>query len=170
MSPRGQYGGPLFYPLSANRKAELLLERLGCTVDGSIALSRTFVAPAFTSDKKSRCDIKFVKWLVRKNRALTMSKKDDELNEFIDEVTDGAYTLSCLEVILKLVKQMQAWEEDMLSGAVRDEASEDSEASYRRSNKVGRASPAGVVAHHARGCSFQILFRRTQGCNLAHGL
>ena len=30
--------------------------------------------------------------------------------------------------------------------------------------------PAGVVAHHARGCSFRILFGRTEGCNLAHGL
>ena len=71
-------------------------------------MSHTFVAPAFI-DKKSRCDIKFVKWLVRKNRPLCMSKKDDELNDFVDEVTDGAYNLSCLEVIMKLVKQMQAW-------------------------------------------------------------
>ncbi len=38
-----------------------------------------------------------------------MTREDDELNEFIDEVTDGTYTLSCYEVILKLVKQMQAW-------------------------------------------------------------
>ena len=30
--------------------------------------------------------------------------------------------------------------------------------------------PAGVVAHHARGCSFRILLGRTEGCNLAHGL
>jgi hypothetical protein len=36
-----------------------------------------------------------------------MSKNDDELNEFIDEVTDGAYNLPCVEVIFKLVKQMQ---------------------------------------------------------------
>jgi hypothetical protein len=28
-----------------------------------------------------------------------MSKNDDELNEFIDEVIDGTYTLSCVEVI-----------------------------------------------------------------------
>ena len=28
-----------------------------------------------------------------------MSKKDDELNDFVDEVTDGAYNLPCLEVI-----------------------------------------------------------------------
>ena len=46
-------------------------ERLGSTSDGRITLSHTFVAPAFTSDKKSRCDIKFVKWLVRKNRPLS---------------------------------------------------------------------------------------------------
>ena len=51
-------------------------------------------------------DMKFVKWLVRKSRALTMGRQDDELNEFIEEVTDGAYTLPCCEVILKLVKQM----------------------------------------------------------------
>ena len=30
------------------------------TGDGKIALSRTFVAPAFTADKKSHCDVKFV--------------------------------------------------------------------------------------------------------------
>jgi hypothetical protein len=29
-----------------------------------------------------------------------MSKNDDELNEFIDEVTDGTYNLPCVEVIL----------------------------------------------------------------------
>jgi hypothetical protein len=67
-------------------------EGLGSAADGSIALSRTFVAPAFTAEKKSRCDIKVVKWLVRKNKALSTSKKDDELNECIDEVTDGAIT------------------------------------------------------------------------------
>ena len=38
-----------------------------------------------------------------------MSKNDDELNEFIDEVTDGAYNLPCVEVIFKFVKQMQPW-------------------------------------------------------------
>ena len=42
--------------------------RLGSAADGRIALSRTFVAPVFTADKKSRFDIKFVKWIVRKNR------------------------------------------------------------------------------------------------------
>ena len=30
---------------------------------------------------------------VRKNRDLSTSKKDDELNEFIDEVTYGVYNL-----------------------------------------------------------------------------
>jgi hypothetical protein len=72
-------------------------DKLGSVADGRIALSHTFVTPAFTVDKKSRChsDIKFVKWLVRKNRALSMSKKDDELNDFVDEVTDGAYNLLC---------------------------------------------------------------------------
>jgi len=74
------------------------------TGDGRIALSHTFVAPAFTADKKSLCDIKFVKWLIRKNSVLSMSKKDDELNEFIYEVTDGAHNLRCVEVIFKLVK------------------------------------------------------------------
>ncbi len=33
-----------------------------------------------------------------------MSKKDDELNDFVDEVTDGEYNLSCVEEILKFVK------------------------------------------------------------------
>ena len=36
-------------------------------------------------------------------------KLDDELNEFIEEVTDGAYKLPCYEVILKLVKRMRTW-------------------------------------------------------------
>jgi hypothetical protein len=66
-------------------------ERLGSAKDGRIVLSHTFVTPVFTTDKKSHCDIKFVKWLVRKNRPLSMSKKDDELNDFVDEVTDGVY-------------------------------------------------------------------------------
>jgi hypothetical protein len=41
-----------------------------------------------------------------------MSKNDDELNEFINEVTDGAYNLPCVEVIftiLNLVKRIQSW-------------------------------------------------------------
>ncbi len=58
------------------------------------------------AEKKSRCDIKFVKWFVRKNRALSMPKNDDELNEFIDEVTDGSYNLPCVEVIFKLVNKI----------------------------------------------------------------
>jgi hypothetical protein len=48
--------------------------------------------------------MKFVKWLFRKSRTLTMVRQDDDLNEFIEEVTDGTYTLPCCEVILKLVK------------------------------------------------------------------
>ena len=64
------------------------------TGDGKIALSPTFVAPVFTADKKCLCDVKFVNCLVRKNRALSMSKKDDEL-----KVTDGAYNLPCVEMI-----------------------------------------------------------------------
>ncbi len=35
-----------------------------------------------------------------------MSKKDDELNDFVDEANDGVYNLPCLEVIMKLVNQM----------------------------------------------------------------
>jgi hypothetical protein len=35
-----------------------------------------------------------------------MSKKDDELKDFVDEVTDGAYNLPCVKVIFKLVKQI----------------------------------------------------------------
>jgi hypothetical protein len=31
------------------------------------------------------------RWGVRKNRDLSMSKNDDKLNEFIDEMTDGAW-------------------------------------------------------------------------------
>jgi hypothetical protein len=34
-----------------------------------------------------------------------MSKNDDEVNEFTDEVTDGTYNLPCVEVIFKFVKQ-----------------------------------------------------------------
>ena len=32
-----------------------------------------------------------------------MSKNDDELNEFIDEVTDGAYSLPCVEVMVEML-------------------------------------------------------------------
>jgi hypothetical protein len=70
-----------------------------------IVLSHIFVTPDFTVDKKSRCDIKFVKWIVQKNRTLSMSKNDcDELNELIDEVTHATYNLPCVDVIFKLVK------------------------------------------------------------------
>jgi hypothetical protein len=93
-------------------------EMLGSAADGRIALSRTFVTPAFTTDKKSRCDIKFVKWLVRKNRSLSMSKRHDELNDFVDEVTDGEYNLSCLEVIMNRVKQKQAWGDERIKNIV----------------------------------------------------
>jgi hypothetical protein len=37
-----------------------------------------------------------------------MSKNDDELNEFIDEVTDGTYNLPYVEVIFKLGNQIQS--------------------------------------------------------------
>jgi hypothetical protein len=47
-----------------------------------------------------------------------MSKNDAELNEFIDEVTDGAYNLPCVEVIFKLVKQMQAWGDERIKKIV----------------------------------------------------
>jgi hypothetical protein len=47
-----------------------------------------------------------------------MSKNDDELNEFIDEVTDGAYNLPCVEVIFKLVKQMQPWGDERIKKIV----------------------------------------------------
>ncbi len=69
--------------------------------------------------------MKFVKWLVRKSRALTMTRQDDELNEFIEEVTDGAYDLSWCEVILNLVKQIQAWGDDALKKKTMDKTLED---------------------------------------------
>jgi hypothetical protein len=47
-----------------------------------------------------------------------MSKNDDELNEFIDEVTDGSYSLPCVEVIFKLVKQIQSWGEERIKKIV----------------------------------------------------
>ena len=42
-----------------------------------------------------------------------MSKKDDEL-----KVTDGSYNLSCVEVIFKLVKQMQTWGDERIKKIV----------------------------------------------------
>ncbi len=53
-----------------------------------------------------------------------MSKKDDELNDFVDEVTDGAYILPCLEVIMKLVKKMQAWGDERIKKIVATMAAE----------------------------------------------
>jgi hypothetical protein len=47
-----------------------------------------------------------------------MSRNDDELNEFIDEVTDGVYNLPCVQVIFKLVKQMQSWGDDRIKKIV----------------------------------------------------
>ena len=47
-----------------------------------------------------------------------MSKKDDEVNEFIDEVTDGAYNLPCVEVIFKLVKKMKSWGDERIKKIV----------------------------------------------------
>jgi hypothetical protein len=70
-------------------KAQQSVGGLHCLAHSSLLLSQ----------QKSRCYIKFVKWLVRKNRSLSMSKNDDELNElfyseFIDEVTDTACLVS----------------------------------------------------------------------------
>jgi hypothetical protein len=42
-----------------------------------------------------------------------MSKKDDEL-----KVTDGTYNLFCVEVIFKLVKQMEAWGDERIKKIV----------------------------------------------------
>jgi hypothetical protein len=47
-----------------------------------------------------------------------MSKKDDELNDFVDEVTDGEYNLSCVEVIFKVVKEIQAWGDERIKNIV----------------------------------------------------
>ena len=48
-----------------------------------------------------------------------MSKNDcDELNEFIDEVTNGTYNLSCVEVIFNLVKQIQTWGDERIKKIV----------------------------------------------------
>ncbi len=47
-----------------------------------------------------------IKWFDQENTTLSMSKKDVELNEFIEEVTDGTYKLTCKEVILKIVKEL----------------------------------------------------------------
>ena len=47
-----------------------------------------------------------------------MSKIDDELNEFINEVTDGVYNLPCVEVIFKFVKQMKSWGDERIKKIV----------------------------------------------------
>jgi hypothetical protein len=47
-----------------------------------------------------------------------MSKNDDELNELIDEVNDTEYNLRCVEVIFKLVKQMQPWGDERIKKIV----------------------------------------------------
>jgi hypothetical protein len=49
---------------------------------------------------------------------MSMSKNDDELNEFIDEVTDGAYNLPCVEVIFKFVKEMHPWGDERIKKIV----------------------------------------------------
>ena len=93
---------------SAHQRHRRTVGGLHCLTHSSLLLSQ----------QKSHCYIKFVKWLVRKNRALSMSKNDDELNEFIDEVTDGAYSLPSAEVIFKLVKQMQPWGDERIKKIV----------------------------------------------------
>lgn len=99
--------------MSVQQTSKQLVMDVGA--DGSAVVSCKVVAPAFTAEKKARCDVKFVKWLVRKNTALTISKKDAELKEFIDEVSDGAYNLPCREVTLKIVDQLQAWGDERIT-------------------------------------------------------
>ena len=50
-----------------------------------------------------------------------MVRENDELNEFIDEVTDGTYTLSSYEVIKK---QMQSWGDSRIKKIVQVLAAE----------------------------------------------
>ena len=109
---------------------------MGSAAEEKIALPHTFVAPVFTEDKKSGCDIKFVKWFVRKNRSLSMSKKDDELNDFVEEVTDGTYNLPCVEVIFKLVKQIQAWGDERIKNILAAPAGKQLENSMMISRKI----------------------------------
>ncbi len=42
----------------------------------------------------------------------------NSIQEFIDEVTDGAYRLPCVEVIFKIVKQMQVWGDERIKKIV----------------------------------------------------
>jgi hypothetical protein len=53
-----------------------------------------------------------------------MSKIDEELNEFIDEVTDGVYNLSCVEVIFKIVKKIHPWGDERIKKIVSTLAAE----------------------------------------------
>ncbi len=77
--------------LSTDKRGWDLQEMGGlfCLVHLSILLSHQTRSPAVTSSLSS----------------VSMSKKDDELNDFVDEVTDREYNLPCLEVIMKLVNR-----------------------------------------------------------------
>jgi hypothetical protein len=67
-------------------------DRLESAADGSIALSGTFVAPASTDKKKSRCDIKFVKWLVRKNRACNVMLSEESFAAWCGRLDTTGYS------------------------------------------------------------------------------
>ena len=62
---------------------------MGAGADDKMVLSVTCNAPAFTVKKKAHCEMKFVKWFVRKNRDLTMVREDNELNECSSYVKSG---------------------------------------------------------------------------------
>jgi hypothetical protein len=70
-----------------------------------------------------------------------MSKKDDELNDFVDEVTDGTYNLSCVEVIFKLVKQIQTLEDERIKNIVAALAGKQLENSMMISSKIPWTRP-----------------------------
>ena len=74
ISERVQTGGAAEHKELADRSTGMHhLERqvrLGSEVDGNMSLSHTCNAPAFTSEKNLRGDMKFVKWFVQKNRGL----------------------------------------------------------------------------------------------------
>jgi len=70
-----------------------------------------------------------------------MSKKDDELNDLVDEVTDGAYNLSCVEVILKLVNQIQTWGDERIKNIVVALAGKQLENSMMISRKIQWTRP-----------------------------
>ncbi len=42
----------------------------------------------------------------------------NSIQEFIDEVTDGAYNLPCVEVNFKIVKQIQVWGDERIKKIV----------------------------------------------------